>query len=115
MSQPTSDELHKRFLAVAEALAEEEGVSVGTRGKKGFGSSALQVNGKIFAMLSSADAFVVKLPKQRVESLEAAGEGQKFDPGHGRLMKEWLALYPSSKLGWLSLAQEALSFVRGKS
>jgi len=47
-------------------------VTVGSPGKKGFGSSAHQVNGKIFAMISSRGSFVVKLPKHRVESLEAS-------------------------------------------
>jgi hypothetical protein len=84
---------------------------VGSPGKKGFGSSALQVNGKIFAMVSSRGSFVVKLPKHRVESLEASGAGQRFDPCHGRLMKEWLALQPTSKENWLSLAREAMRFV----
>lgn len=103
-----------RFAAVVETLADEEGVSLGNRGKKGFGASTLQVNGKIFAMMSPADCFVVKLPKPRVDALEAAGEGQKFDPGHGRLMKEWLALHPTSRQDWLALARESLGFVRSK-
>lgn len=109
-----SMETQDRFAAVVETLAGEEGVSVGNRGKKGFGSSTLQVNGKIFAMMSPGDCFVVKLPKQRVEALEAAGDGQKFDPGHGRLMKEWLALHRTSGQDWLALARESLSFVRSK-
>ena len=105
-------ETQSRFASIVEALASEENVSVGQRGKKGFGASALQVNGKIFAMLSSAGNFVVKLPKQRVEALEASGIGERFDPGHGRLMKEWLSLHPESANQWVSLAQEALCFVR---
>jgi hypothetical protein len=110
-----SVETQNRFAAVVEAFAGEEGVSLGNRGKKGFGASTLQVNGKIFAMMSPAECFVVKLPKQRVDALEAAGEGQKFDPGHGRLMKEWLALNRTSGQDWLALARESLSFVRNKS
>ncbi|GAA0718385.1 hypothetical protein [Dokdonella soli] len=106
-----STETQRRFADVVETLASEPKVSVGQSGKKGFGSSALQVNGKIFAMVSSAGAFVVKLPRQRVEQLEAAGAGQKFDPGHGRLMKEWLAVHPKSKQSWPALAREALSYV----
>ena len=111
----TSAEHQSRFAAIAEALAGEHDVSLGNRGKRGFGSSALQVNGKIFAMVLSNGCLVVKLPKQRVAALTAAGEGQQFDPGHGRLMKEWLALQQGSAEEWLSPAQEALRFVRGKS
>src|SRR5215831_1407813 len=99
--------LEQRFAAVVEAFAATPRVTLGAQGKKGFGSSALQVDGHIFAMISSGDRFVVKLPKQRVEALEAAGVGGKFDPGHGRLMKEWLAVDPASTADWLALAREA--------
>jgi hypothetical protein len=78
---------------------------------RGFGSSALKVGGSIFAMLSSKDTFVVKLPRRRVDELVATGEGERYDPGHGRLMKEWLALDPTSTLDWLTLANEAREFV----
>lgn len=114
MSNP-SLETQRRFKAVAHALAKEPNVTVGAAGKKGFGSSALQVGGKIFAMVSSSGNFVVKLPKQRIEALEASGAGRRFDPGHGRLMKEWLSLDPASEEDWLALAREALRFVGRKS
>lgn len=102
-----------RFAALAESLAGEPGVDFGQGAKKGFGSSALKVNGKIFAMVSAADEFVVKLPPGRVEELEASGLGKKFDPGHGRLMKEWLALSAGASSHWPELAREALRFVGG--
>jgi hypothetical protein len=54
---------------------------------------------------------VVKLPKARVDALIAAGDGERFDPGHGRLMKEWVAVEPTSEEGWLDLAREAMEFV----
>jgi hypothetical protein len=110
-----SEEMLERFAAIIEALAGEGNVSVGQKGKKGFGSSALQVNGRIFAMISSAGSFVAKLPKQRVEELEVSGVGAKFDPGHGRLMKEWFAVNRSSINECLPLAREALRFVAIKS
>ena len=37
------------------------------------------------------DRLVVKLPRSRVDELVAAGEGDRFDPGHGRIQKEWLS------------------------
>jgi hypothetical protein len=109
------DAVESRFAAVVEALAGTPGVTRGAEGKKGFGSGALQVDGRIFAMVSSSGSFVVKLPKQRVEALEAEGAGARFDPGHGRLMKEWLAVDPAAPLDWIVLAREALQFVRGRS
>src|SRR5690348_10432985 len=79
---------------------------------KGFGSDALKVRGKIFAMLTSQGRLVVTLPRHRVDALVASGDGERFDPRHdGRVMKEWLALAPTSSLGWLPLAQEARAFV----
>jgi hypothetical protein len=82
-------------------------------GRRSFGTGALKVDGRIFAMLSRGH-LVVKLPRRRVDALVAAGEGQRFDPGHGRLMKEWLSLDPLSVLEWQPLAAEALEFVRSK-
>lgn len=61
--------------------------------------------------MSSRQEFVVKLPRARVDELIAAGEGKRFDPGHGRLMKEWLAVDPASRKLWLALAREAMEFV----
>jgi hypothetical protein len=104
-----------RYAHIVKALTKDDGVTVGAE-KKGFGSSALQVNGKIFAMLSSKGHFVVKLPRDRVDALVESGAGVRFDPGHGRVMKEWAVIDPSSKEPsskdqWLSLAREAMRFV----
>lgn len=41
----------------------------------GFGSSALKVGGRIFAMLSSRGDFVIKLPRARVDALIASRDG----------------------------------------
>ncbi|MGH8378549.1 MAG: hypothetical protein ACRER7_06305 [Gammaproteobacteria bacterium] len=73
------------FAAVVAAFKNNRQVSYGG---KGFGSTALKVNGRIFAMMSSKGKFVVKLPKTRVVELVGDGQGEYFDPGHGRLIKE---------------------------
>jgi len=75
-----------------------------------FGSSALRINKKIFAMLVRGQ-LVVKLPKRRVHALIGAGEGEPFDAGRGRPMKEWLAVAPAHEEKWLPLATEAMEFV----
>jgi hypothetical protein len=98
----------ERYAELVRAFLAESGV---TQEGKGFGSSALKVGGHIFAMLSSQGEFVVKLPRRRVDELIASGDGDRFDPGHGRLMKEWLALRPSSSQDWGLLAREAMDFV----
>jgi hypothetical protein len=98
------------YSSLVETFLRDADVILGAPGKKGFGSSALQINNKIFAMLSHG-RFVVKLPHQRVDDLIASGAGERFDPGHGRLMKEWLIVYSTSPNEWLTLAQEAKAFV----
>ncbi len=103
-----------RYATLADALLSTADITLGSAGKKGFGSSALQVGGKIFAMLAGGK-LVVKLPRQRVDALVASGDGTRFDPRHdGRLMKEWLAVESTSDEEWLSLAREAMGFVASK-
>lgn len=96
----------EHFEAEAERLLGDPRI---TKAKM-FGAVGLKVNGKVFAMLVKG-ALVVKLPQPRVEALVAAGGGVHFDPGHGRLMKEWVAVEPRDADGWRSLAEEARDFV----
>ena len=99
----------ERFAGLADALAGRNGVTVGS-GRRGFGSGALQINGRIFAM-ESGGRLVVKLPRERVADLLASGDGMAFDAGKGTPMKEWVALDERTGDRWLSLAWEALAFV----
>ena len=94
------------FAPIVEALARDPEITEGRM----FGSPGLKVGGKVFAMLVKG-ALVVKLPKARVDALVASGTGAHFDPGHGRLMKEWVAVGPSVRSMWLGLAKEAKDFV----
>jgi hypothetical protein len=106
---PTTPE--ERHAALVEILLTNADVTLGAAGKRGFGSAALQVRGRIFAMFSHG-RLVVKLPRQRVDALVAAGTGERFDPRHdGRLMKEWLTVEPHSEAAWTSLAREAIAHV----
>jgi hypothetical protein len=93
---------------VVNALKGEAEIGEG----RGFGSSALKVNGKIFAMLNTG-RLVVKLPRARVSELLTNDVGEPFDTGGGRVMKEWVALQPSTEADWLAAAREARDFVRG--
>jgi hypothetical protein len=61
-------------------------------------------------MISSKGQFVVKLPRARVDELVRLGAGQYFNPGHGKLMKEWIAVVEREAL-WSGLAMEARDFV----
>ena len=55
-------------------------------------------------LMSSKAKFVLKLPKERVDDLVAAGRG--------RLMKEWVAV-PEENAPWIELARETHLFVKG--
>jgi hypothetical protein len=106
-------EIDSRFVRVVEAFVTDR--SVNRESRKGFGSGALKVNGKIFAMMSSKGKFVVKLPKNRVDTLVSNGKGERFDPGHGRIMKEWVVV-GTREANWIELAKEAHQCVKlGKS
>jgi hypothetical protein len=96
------------FERVAEAFSEDRRVTRGVG--KGFGSGGLKVDGKLFALVSSRGQYVVKLPRKRVEELVDQRVGELFDPGHGRLMLEWLAL-DGATARWIELAKEARAFV----
>jgi hypothetical protein len=97
----------ERFGQLAAGFLGDPEVTEGT----GFGSApGLRIKGKIFAMLVKGQ-LVVKLPKDRVDELVSAGAGAQFDPGHGRLMKEWASVAPDSSEDWERLAGEALQFV----
>ena len=115
MSQPSSPTTpDDRYAALVAALRDQPGVTYLSDGPPSnkFGSNALKVHQKIFAMLVRG-ALVVKLPRARVDALVAAGGGERFDPSHGqgRIMKEWLVVASASEDDWLALAREALAFV----
>ena len=78
--------------------------------RRSFGSTSLKANGRIFTMLVK-DRLVVKLPAGRVDELIEQGRGDRFDPGHGRVQKEWLAVISGDPDDWLALAIEAEAFV----
>jgi hypothetical protein len=92
-------------------IAERELVAPGVTGGTGFGrTEGLRISGKIFAMLVREE-LVVKLPKERVQELTAAGVGQPYDPGRGRLMKVWLSVPVGAARRWRTLVEEARAFV----
>lgn len=97
----------QKWQAIAKSELAHARVTAGT----GFGGSAgLRVSGKIFAMLVKGE-LVVKLPKNRVEELTVSRVGHHFDPGQGRLMKEWVAVPLEASRPWRALVKEAHAFV----
>ena len=99
----------ERFAALVDELGRLPGVTPPDEGR-GFGAGALRYRTKIFAMLVRG-RLVVRLPRARVDSLVAAGEGDRFDANKGTPMKEWFSLAPASNLAWAQLARDGLAFV----
>ncbi len=98
--------LARSILATSSAARIGEG--------KGFGSSGqLKIDGKIFAMLVRGE-LVVKLPGDRVDALVDSGDGERFDAGKGKPMREWFVLSMTSRKSWLALAREAMTFVSAR-
>lgn len=102
-TKPNTSALHRRFSKLVQEFSGQPDV---TYGGKGFGSSALKLGGKIFAMLTSTQEFVVKVSRERAAQLVESAAGSYFDSGRGRLMKEWVVV-PASSQRWLELAREA--------
>jgi hypothetical protein len=100
-----------RFDELIVQLLQSPGVTPPGTGR-GFGSSGLRVDGKIFAMLVRG-RLVVKLPASRVDGLVVEGAGERFDANKGTPMREWIAIDSGSDLSWTALARDALEFVRG--
>lgn len=104
-------ESDERFAALVEQFRDCPGVEVPdpSRGRR-FGADALKVNGSIFAMVQGG-RLVVKLPRHRVDALVSAGQGNRFEAGKGRPMKEWVSVAAEAGETWAALAGEALQFV----
>jgi TfoX/Sxy family transcriptional regulator of competence genes len=106
-SKPDLELITPEFSKVVSIFAEQRDVKFG----KMFGSSSvLNVDGKIFAMCRKGE-LVVKLPKERVDELVRARKETRFEPGHGRIMKEWVVI-PAKKEDWQKLSKEAYGFVK---
>ena len=106
----------ERWARLVETMLARSSATYGAPGsgpQRAFGSTSLKTDGKIFAMLVK-NRLVMKLDRRRVDELVEAGQGQRFDPGHGRLQKEWLDVDFASDDVWLELATEAEAFVAGR-
>jgi hypothetical protein len=108
-TRPTNEPVAAAFNAVVNAFAADPKVTPPGKGK-GFGSGALKIDGKIFAMMSSRAEFVVKLPSARAAELVASGRAKYFDAGRGKAMKQWAVVTGGERL-WVPLAAEARDFV----
>lgn len=107
----TPESSYAALIEVFEAEPDVSPPSAAVGHARGFGADALKIDGRIFAMLAHG-RLVVKLPQTRVDELLEAGLGERFDPGHGRLMKEWLSVHEGHEDEWETFTREALLYAR---
>lgn len=100
----------ERFTHLCADLASEPDAALPGQTRR-FGSDALTVHERIFAMLSRGH-LVVKLPPARVTACIADGTGAPFSAGKASPMKQWLTVLAEDDATWLTLGREALTFVR---
>lgn len=72
---------------------------------------ALKTSKKMFAMYNKGN-FIVKLSKERVKELIISGEGLPYDPGNGKIMKEWVIIHEKYINRWIEYASEAKKFAK---
>ena len=70
---------------------------------------SLKIRRKMFAM-SQKGKFVLKLPKERVTELLSSKKGLPYDPGNGKIMKEWVIIPEKFEDEWISYTSEAKEF-----
>jgi hypothetical protein len=100
-----SDEM---FWAIAAHLmAEDPRIVEGTI----MNGRCLRVGREFLALVDfQGSGMVVKLPRDRVDALIAAGVGRPFAPA-GRVFREWVALPHPDRRRWEALLREGISFV----
>lgn len=72
----------------------------------GRGAQGLKVGAKMFAMFSKGD-LLLKMPPERVAALIAAKRGLPYDPGTGKVMKNYVVIPAAKKRSWIKLCEEA--------
>ncbi|MHA1121684.1 MAG: hypothetical protein ACTSUW_06085 [Candidatus Heimdallarchaeota archaeon] len=70
---------------------------------------SLKIKRKMFVFLNKEN-ITVKLPKERVTELLESGEGLPYDPGNGKIMKEWVTIPLASLDKWIAYANEGMKF-----
>ena len=104
----TSENSGAKAVSALQTVVRKMSRMTGVTQAKFFGFEGFKVKDKFFA-LTFKGRLVVKLPRERVETLVAEGKGRQFNP-YGRIKKEWVSIEASDN-NWLGLVQEAKDFV----
>ena len=76
----------------------------------GKGAQGIKHNNKMFIMFYKGD-LLVKLSPDRIQELISSGDGQAFDPGTGKVMKDRVLIPHSKKELWIALCEESKRYV----
>ena len=90
------------YASVKAHFQDVPGVTVNS----GRGAQGLKVGNKMFAMFLKGD-LLLKLPPDRVETLISSGRGLPYDPGTGKVMKNYVLIPAARKRSWIKLCEEA--------
>ena len=75
------------------------------------GGRCVRVDGEFLALVNhKGSGLVVKLPRDRVDELVAAGVGRPFAPA-GKVFREWISVPDADPERWASLLREGVRFV----
>ncbi len=73
---------------------------------KGRGAQGMKRGGKMFVMFMKGD-LVVKLPELRVKEVIEIGDGEAFDPGTGKPMKNRVLIRAGEQDLWIKYCEES--------
>ncbi len=76
----------------------------------GKGAQGIKYNNKMFIMFWKGD-LVIKLSPERILELIKNGEGQAYDPGTGKPMKDRILIVQAKKSQWISLSEESKQYI----
>ena len=110
-TKPWLSNADTHFASIIQRILKERGVTQA----KMFGIPGLKIGRKIFVMWMKGE-LILKLPKERVDTLVASRQGKRFYHlfDKSRLMKEWVSIghkNNKNKRNWVKLTREAKDFV----
>ena len=75
----------------------------------GRGAQGIKQGKKLIVMFMKGE-IIVKLPANRVSEIITSGEGEAYDPGTGKPMKNWVLIPETRKDLWIKYCEEAKNY-----
>ena len=72
----------------------------------GRGAQGIKQGKKLIVMFMKGD-LLVNLTEKRVSEIIASGEGEPYDPGTGKAMKNWVRITEARRDLWIKYGEEA--------